>query len=118
VVPALWLGLDLHLCWLLRLPPVLLHPPLPRALRAAPVPAGGHRSAVALLLQAAGPSGERHGELLPASAGRSRVGGGAASAGAAGRCEQERVCPGRDAVVGLPGVRGGLPAVSVLPVTG
>lgn len=87
VVPALWMGLDLRLCGLLRLPSLLLHPPLPLPVGAPPLAARLGRRLVVQLLQIAGSSGERHGKLLRTVGLRARSKQWAASAGAAGRRE-------------------------------
>lgn len=118
VVPAFWLGVDVHLCWFLHLPLFFLRPPFPLCLHPSSLQAGGGRWTVDWFLQTSGPPGECHRKLLwnfecgPGSLQRS------ASAGAEGRGEQVWVPEGRDAVEGIWGFRRRLPPLSVLSAAG
>lgn len=118
VVLALWLGLDVRLCRLLHLSPLLLHPSLPLIIPPSPQQAGGGRRTLAWFLQTAGPPGEHYRKLLwnvtrcswghqwAASACTERGGG------------QVRVPESRDGLERLWGFRGCVSPLSVLPAAG
>ena len=121
-IPEVWLGLDLCLCRLLCLSPVLLSATIPRSLPAPPIQAGGGRGLVGRIPTAAGIIGERHRELLRApgflSGGPGRRRQRPASAAAPGGGEQGGVCGLGDAVAGVRGLGGHLLALPLLPHLG